>query len=80
MQSLSGYKQHDHIDPHHMEMASAAMIHFGLDPRNICASCRANTPASIGMFIVHKMQFKIMSHQMITITSNEYCSMDAPLN
>ncbi len=27
-----GYKQQDHIDPHHMEMASAAMIHFGLDP------------------------------------------------
>jgi hypothetical protein len=27
-----GYKQQDHIDPHCMEMASAAMIHFGLDP------------------------------------------------
>ncbi len=24
-----GYKQQDHIDPHHVEMASAAMIHFG---------------------------------------------------
>jgi hypothetical protein len=28
-----GYEQQDHIDPYRMEMASAAMIHFGLDPR-----------------------------------------------
>ncbi len=27
-----GYKQHDHIDPYHMEMAGAALIHFGLNP------------------------------------------------
>ncbi len=27
-----GYEQQDHINPYHMEMASAAMIHFGLDP------------------------------------------------
>jgi hypothetical protein len=27
-----GYKQQDHIDPYHVEMASAAMINFGLDP------------------------------------------------
>jgi hypothetical protein len=27
-----GYKQQDHIDPHRVEMASMAMIHFGLDP------------------------------------------------
>ncbi len=27
-----GYKQQDHIDPYHMEMTIAAMIHFGLDP------------------------------------------------
>jgi hypothetical protein len=27
-----GYKQQDHIDPHRVEMASTAMIHFGLDP------------------------------------------------
>jgi hypothetical protein len=27
-----GYEQQDHINPHHVEMASAAMIHFGLDP------------------------------------------------
>ncbi len=27
-----GYNQQDHINPHCMEMASAAMIHFGLDP------------------------------------------------
>ncbi len=27
-----GYKQQDHIDPYHVEMACAAMIHFGLDP------------------------------------------------
>jgi hypothetical protein len=26
-----GYEQQDHIDPYHVEMASAAMIHFGLD-------------------------------------------------
>ncbi len=27
-----GYKQQDHIKPYRVEMASAAMIHFGLDP------------------------------------------------
>ncbi len=27
-----GYKQQDHFNPYRMEMASAAMIHFGLDP------------------------------------------------
>jgi hypothetical protein len=27
-----GYEQQDHIDPYCVEMASAAMIHFGLDP------------------------------------------------
>ncbi len=27
-----GYEQQDHIDPYRMEMASAAMIHFGLGP------------------------------------------------
>ncbi len=27
-----GYTQQDHIDPYCVEMASAAMIHFGLDP------------------------------------------------
>jgi hypothetical protein len=27
-----GYKQQDHINPYRVEMASAAMIHFGLDP------------------------------------------------
>jgi hypothetical protein len=27
-----GYEQQDHIDPYHVEMASMAMIHFGLDP------------------------------------------------
>jgi hypothetical protein len=27
-----GYKQQDHINPYCVEMASAAMIHFGLDP------------------------------------------------
>ncbi len=26
------YKQQDHINPYHVEMASTAMIHFGLDP------------------------------------------------
>jgi hypothetical protein len=26
-----GYEQQDHIDPHCMEIASTAMIHFGLD-------------------------------------------------
>jgi hypothetical protein len=26
------YEQQDHIDPYHVEMASAAIIHFGLDP------------------------------------------------
>jgi hypothetical protein len=27
-----GYKEHNHIGPHRIEMASAAMVHFGLDP------------------------------------------------
>ena len=27
------YENQECIDPHHVEMASAAMIHFGLDPR-----------------------------------------------
>jgi hypothetical protein len=27
-----GYEQQDHIDPYCMELASAAMIYFGLDP------------------------------------------------
>ncbi len=27
-----GYEQQDHIDPYCVEMASTAMIHFGLDP------------------------------------------------
>ncbi len=27
-----GYKQQDYIDPYDKEMASMAMIHFGLDP------------------------------------------------
>jgi hypothetical protein len=27
-----GYEQQDHIDPYCMEMASMAMIHFGLNP------------------------------------------------
>ncbi len=31
-----GYGQQDHINPHHVEMASMAMIHFGLDPGKIC--------------------------------------------
>ncbi len=27
-----GYEQQDHVDPYLVEMASTAMIHFGLDP------------------------------------------------
>ncbi len=30
-----GYEQQDHIDPYRVEMASAAMIHFGLDPGKV---------------------------------------------
>jgi hypothetical protein len=30
-----GYEQQDHINPYRMEMASAAMIHFGLDPGKV---------------------------------------------
>jgi hypothetical protein len=30
--SRLGYKQQDHINPYRVEMASLAMIHFGLDP------------------------------------------------
>ena len=47
-----GYEQQDHIDPHRMEMASVAMIHFGLDPGKLYASCRPNIPANIGMLVV----------------------------
>ncbi len=28
------YEHQEQIDPHHVEMASAAMVHFGLDPVN----------------------------------------------
>jgi hypothetical protein len=27
-----GYKEQNHIDPHRVKMASAAMVHFGVDP------------------------------------------------
>jgi hypothetical protein len=47
-----GYEQQNHISPYHMEMASAAMIHFGLDPGNLYASCQVDIPANIGTFIV----------------------------
>ncbi len=30
-----GYEQQNHIDPYCVEMASAAMIHFGLDPGKV---------------------------------------------
>jgi hypothetical protein len=30
-----GYEQQDHINPYRVEMASAAMIHFGLDPGKV---------------------------------------------
>ncbi len=30
-----GYEQQDHINPYRVEMASAAMIHFGLDPSKV---------------------------------------------
>ncbi len=30
-----GYEQQDHVDPNCVEMASAAMIHFGLDPGKV---------------------------------------------
>ncbi len=30
--SCVGYEQQDHINPYRVEMASTAMIHFGLDP------------------------------------------------
>jgi hypothetical protein len=26
------YEKQEHINPHRVEMASAAMVHFGLDP------------------------------------------------
>ncbi len=44
------YKQQDHIDPHRVEMASAAMVHFGLDPGKLFVTSLANTPANIGTF------------------------------
>jgi hypothetical protein len=42
-----GFDQQDHIDPYCVEMASAAMIHFGLDPGKFVPSCWANIPANI---------------------------------
>jgi hypothetical protein len=42
-----GYKQQDHINPYRVEMASMAMIHFGLDPDKFTPLCRANIPANI---------------------------------
>jgi hypothetical protein len=35
--SCLGYEQQDHIDPHCIEMASVAIIHFDLDPgKSVC--------------------------------------------
>jgi hypothetical protein len=47
-----GYKQQDHIDPYPVEMASTAMIHFGLDPGKFVRFFWVNTPANIGTFVV----------------------------
>jgi hypothetical protein len=48
-----GYKQQDHINPYCVEMASAAMIHFGLDPgKFVCFLPGKYTAANIGTFVI----------------------------
>ena len=46
-----GYENQECIDPHHVEMASAAMIHFGLDPRKfVWFLSKESIPANIETF------------------------------
>ena len=44
-----GYEQQDQIDPHRVEMASAAMVHFGLDPGKFVRRWGESTPGIIVM-------------------------------
>ena len=41
------YEQQEQIDPHRAEMASAAMVHFGLDPGSLSDGWEASTPVII---------------------------------
>jgi hypothetical protein len=74
-----GYKQQDHINPYRMEMASAVMIHFGLDPGKVICFL-------LGKYTCQHWDIRCTlgtvqdSHQTITIISNLFCFMVAPLN
>jgi hypothetical protein len=43
------YEKQERIDPHRVEMASAAMVHFGLDPVNSSDGWGANTQVITAM-------------------------------
>jgi hypothetical protein len=56
-----GYKEKTHIDSHRNKMASAAMVYFGLDPGKFVGFLVGKyTRASIGMFDVLLMQYKVI--------------------
>ncbi len=46
-----GYEQQDHTNSYCVEMASAAMIHFGLDPGKFVRFLSGNIPANIGCLL-----------------------------
>jgi hypothetical protein len=61
-----GYEQQDHIDPYRKEMASSAMIHFGLDPGKFV---RFLSGKYIGQYWdVHRTLDAIQDH----VTSDNY--------
>ncbi len=68
----------NHINPYCVEMASAAMIHFGLNPdKFVCFLLGEYTSQ---YWDVCRTLDAITSHQMITVISNKFCSMVALLN
>ncbi len=69
-----GYEQQDHIDPYCVEMASAAMIHFGLDPGKVVHFLSGKYTGQYRN--VHCTLDAIQDH----VISNKYCLMVALLN
>jgi hypothetical protein len=67
-----GYKQQDHIDPYCMEMASTAMIHFGLDPGKFVCFLSGEYTRQHRDVRRTLDAIKITSHQTIAVTSNKY--------
>jgi hypothetical protein len=61
-----GFEGQNHIDLDHIEMASTAMVHFGLDLANSYAFWQANIPAIIKTFVILSTQCRITSPQTTT--------------